>query len=229
MLSKKPVGSWALATVALLLAARPFVSSAYAAEPGTTPWRETFSGPLDWVDPFDHDARLVSRVYGVRRDGDVPVLHALHDDASGHVPAIHYGKAFLSNPPALDRVRALRWRWRVLRHPDVEANPWADVAASVYVVIHPPSVLHGGSGLKFGWLAKPGAEGTHQHGLLQIALDVGGTTGEWRSESVDLCALYRRAFGRCEGESVRYVGVVTDADDTRSVAEAEYADFELTE
>ncbi len=67
-------------------------------------------------------------------------------------------------------------------------------------------------------------------GLLQIPLRHDPAGQEWHEESVaDLCALYRRAFGPCEGEHVLYVGVMTDADGTHSVAEADYDDFELAE
>ncbi len=201
---------------------------AHAAEGEAAWWREGFEhGASDFVDPFKHDPRAVAREYFVDREGDGHVLHALDDDRSGASPAIHYGKAFIASPPPLDRVRALTWRWRVLRHPDIAADPWVDVAASVYVVIRTPSLLRAGRGFKLGWLAKPGPDDTYQHGLLQVPLAVGGESGAWRSESVDLCALYRRAFGSCEGEHVLYVGVVTDADATHSVAEAEYDDFAL--
>jgi hypothetical protein len=194
----------------------------------TVLWRESFdSGALDFFDPFGHDRRLLARVYKVIRDGDDPVLHALDDATSGAVPAIHFGHSFEESAPALDRVHALRWRWRVLRQPDVRADAWTDLGASIYVVVRAPTVLRGGRGFKLGWLAKPGPSDTYQHGLLQIPLEQGGASGGWRSESVDLCALYRRTFGPCEGEHVLYVGVMSDADGTRSVAEAEYDDFEL--
>lgn len=190
-------------------------------------WRETFNGPpRDFVDPFGHDALMLARVYSVGHD-DSGVLHARHDGDRGAVPAMHYGKVFAVGRPRLEHIRALRWRWRVLRHPAVDHDAWADLAASVYVVVREPSLVRGGRGFKLGWVAKPAAEATHQHGLLQIALQAGSPLGEWRSESVDLCALYRRDYGPCEGEHVLYVGVMTDADTTHSVAEAEYDDFEL--
>jgi hypothetical protein len=192
---------------------------------GSAWWCETFERPpLDFLDPFGHSPLMLARVYSIGRE-DTAVLRARHDGVTGAVPAMHYGKPFPVSPPPLERVRALRWRWRVLRHPDVERDSWADLAASVYVVVREPTLLHGGRGFKFGWVAKPALENTYQHGLLQSALRTGGSLGEWRSESVDLCALYRRAYGECEGEHVRYVGVMTDGDATRSIAEAEYDDF----
>jgi Protein of unknown function (DUF3047) len=227
---KMRLGARCVCAVALAIAAAPWAERAGAQdlETETTWWRETFDrSPLGFVDPSGHDPRLLARVYSVARDGDNSVLRATHDDTGGDVPAMHFGKAFTSAPPPLDRVRSLRWRWRVLRHPDVEGDPWADLAASVYVVVRAPALVHGGRGFKLGWLAKSGPGDTYQHGLLQIPLEAGGALGEWRSESVDLCAMYRRVYGNCEGEHVLYVGVVTDADATHSIAAAEYDDFEL--
>ena len=191
-------------------------------------WQERFDHePLGWVDPSRHGARELARVYSVEKAGERCFLHARHDvTTSDPAPAMHYGRTFQSHPPPLDRVRALEWKWRVLRHPAVARDPWVDVAASVYVVIKVPTVLPG-KGFKFGWLAKPGPSGTKQRGLLQVGVRTDPAGREWRSESVDVCALYRKQFGPCEGQHVLYVGVVTDADGTKSLAEADYADFEL--
>jgi hypothetical protein len=192
-------------------------------------WSESFEHPmLDFVDPFHHDPHLLSRVYSVQHDGGESFLHARQDETAGKIPAMHYGHAFQTNPPPLERVQALKWRWRVIHHPDVASDPWVDVAASVYVVFKTPSLLHGGKGFKFGWLAKTGADSTYQHGLLQIQLRHDAAGPDWKQESVDLCALFRKSFGACEGEHVLYVGVVTDSDNTHSVSEADYRDFELT-
>lgn len=192
-------------------------------------WQERFDRrPLDWVDPVDHGAARLARVYSVQQEGPLSFLRALHDfTASDPPPAMHYGHAFQANPTPLDKVRALRWKWRARRHPSVSADPWLDVAASVYVVIKTPGAIFSGKGFKFGWLARPGPLDTHQRGLLQVGLRAGPPTPDFRAESVDLCALFRKEYGRCEGEKVLYVGVVTDADGTKSVAEADYADFEL--
>jgi hypothetical protein len=143
---------------------------------------------------------------------------------------MHFGRAFQTDPAPLDKVQALRWRWRVTRHPNLapDDDAWLDCAAGIYVVIKQPTLLTGGKGFKFGWLARPGAKGTHQHGLLQVELRHEPAGSGWKDESVDLCTLYRQEYGgSCSGQKVLYVGVVTDADGTKSVAEADYADFEL--
>ena len=191
-------------------------------------WSERFAGPLDWVDPFDHPADKLARVYSVKREDGITFLRARHDyTASSPPPAMHYGHAFQRGPTPLEKVRALTWKWRARKHPPVGSDAWQDMAAGVYVIVKTPSLLIGGKGFKFGWLAKAGEKGTHQHGLLQVELrhDPAGDT--WRSEAVDLCALFQQEYGACEGQKVLYIGVVTDADGTKSVAEADYADFEL--
>ncbi len=190
-------------------------------------WQERFDAPLRWVDPAHHGASEVARVYAVHKEGALSFLHARHDATTPAPPkAVHYGMPF-ADPIPLEKVGALTWRWRVQRHPQVGRDAWEDLAASVYVVMRTPSLVVSGRGFKLGWLAAPGRAGTRQHGLAQIELRHDPAGGDWVTESVDLCALFRREYGRCEGEHVLYVGVMTDADGGRSVAEADYADLEL--
>ena len=192
-------------------------------------WQERFAGDkLDWVAVAGESAEKIASIYKVKHDATDSYLNAHHDyRAKGAIKPIHYGRAFKDDPIPLDRIRALRWRWRVNQHPAVTSDPWVDIAASLYVVIKEPSFWSKGRGFKFAWLAKPGARGTFQSGLLQVALRSDPVVGEWRTEEVDLCALYRKHYGTCEGESLRYVGVTTDADGTASVADGDYADFQV--
>ncbi len=202
----------------------PPLKTAAAAEPAVA-WQERFSGPLAWGSPSGASESEIERVFHVTPEG---VLHARHDARSeGAPPAVHLGHAFLSNPPELARHRMLSFRWRVLVQPDSAKEPWKDLAASVYVISRQPSLLSGGQGVKLGWVSAPAATGTYQRGILQIPLRSDAAGPAWRSERVDLCALWEASFGSCAGERVRYVGVVTDADDTHSLAEAEYDDFLL--
>jgi hypothetical protein len=211
------------------LAALPRPEAAADAPPSPIViWSEGFSGKLDWVDPQGRDRSELARVYSVARNGSISFLRARHDATQGSAPkAMHFGKAFPDPGIRLERVRAFRWRWRARIHPLVTDDPWLDLAAGIYVVMKTPSLFSSGRGFKFGWLARPGPTGTYQRGLLQIPIRAESASEEWRSESVDVCALYRRTFGPCEGQKVLYVGVTTDADGTKSVAEGDYADFEL--
>ncbi len=213
--------------VLALVVALPAV--AHADENARVAWAETFRQPPPWGDPSGHKAGDLAKVYGVQRDeAGASWLHARHDAQTGKTPAMHFGRALASDGIALDKVRALKWRWRVTQHPSVGGDPWLDLGASVYVVFEKPGVFSGGKGFKLGWLAKPGPRGTHQRGLLQVPLRADPAGAAWQSESVDLCALYKSEYnGSCAGQKVLYVGVVTDADGTKSVAEADYDDFEL--
>ena len=202
-------------------------ASAAIAKPARLIWSESFRGPLDWRDPQEHAARLLGRVYSVQKEPNgTSFLHAHHDATSRDAPpALHFGKAL--EGVALRDVRLLRWRWRALTQPSIKDDPWKDMAAGIYVVMKAPSLLRKGRGFKFGWLAQPGPSQTFQRGLLQVPLRVDAPSLQWRTEEVDVCALYRRTFGPCENEQIIYIGVVTDADGSNSIAEGDYADFEL--
>lgn len=223
------VGLFVMATVAVSVGARAGEPASSAAPAGKIHWAEHFDRPsIGWLDPFNHDAGELKKVYGFAGDGTRHFLHARHDATSrDRPPAMHFGKAFTEGAAPLETVKELRWKWRALKHPTVGDDAWEDMAGGIYVVIKQPSMLVGGKGFKFGWLAKPGRTGQRQHGLLEVERRHDAAGPEWKSESVDLCALYRQVYGACEGEKVLYVGVVSDADGTRSVAEADYADFEL--
>lgn len=214
-----------------LVASRAFPQPVAA---GRAPfWEERFErsdlAALGWADPSKHGASALSRVYAIVHDGGHSFLHARHDATTRpSPPAMHLGTPFPGGTAALEKVLRLTWRWRVTRHPAIRADPWEDVAASVYVIMKTPGLLASGKGLKLGWLARPASGAVpRQRGIVQVELRHDAAGGEWVNESVDICDLFRRAYGPCEGERVLYVGVMTDADGTRSVAEADYADFAL--
>ena len=201
-------------------------SSATIAQPARLLWSERFRGPFDWRDPQEHAARLLGRVYSIQKENGTSFLHARHDATSRDAPpALHFGKAL--DGVALRDVLLLRWRWRALTQPTIKDDPWKDMAAAVYVVMKAPGLLSKGRGFKFGWLAQPGPSQTFQRGLLQVPLRVDAPSLQWRTEEVDVCGLYRRTFGPCENEQIIYIGVVTDADGSKSIAQGDYADFEL--
>jgi hypothetical protein len=108
-------------------------------------WSESFRAPLDWRDPQEHAARLLGLVYSVQKENGASFLHAHHDATSkGAAPAVHLGKAF--DGLALHEVGRLRWRWRARIQPPLNDDPWQDMAAAIYVVIKPPSLLRKGRG-----------------------------------------------------------------------------------
>jgi hypothetical protein len=210
------------------------LASAQATTPNTLVWQEHFDhAPIGWANPVSlgGGAAELARVYSVRTDGEASYLHARHDfTGSSPPPALHYGHLFRDGAPDLDQTRSLTWRWRVTRHPSLAASQdaWVDVAAAILVVIRQPGALHSARGFKFGWLSKPSPVGERQRGLVEESVRTDPAGPDWKAESVDLCALYQREYALpCHGEHVLYIGVTTDADGSRSVAEADYADLEL--
>lgn len=187
----------------------------------------------DFISPSGAEPRTIARVYTLVRSAEGDLLMARHDAVRRHdgrtpPPAVHYGHVFAAPPPLATQC-LLSWRWRVLLHPDLPADddPWDDVAASLYVVFRRPTLLRSGDGFKLGWLVRDAPPDTRQHGLIQIAIERGPADVTWRAERVDLCALYRRYYGPVGDARILYVGVLTDADDTRSVAAADYAELAL--
>ncbi len=218
----------ALATTLLL--AHGASSEAVANGGSSARWSESFAGALDWGSPRQTPAQI-SAVYSQRTENGVGFLHAFHDatpaDNKSIVPAVHYGHPFPQKTLRLADSCELSWKWRVLKHPSIGDDAWKDAAASVYVVTRQPGLLGGGRGFKFGWLAKSGAVGKKQHGFLQVERRNDGAGPEWKTERVNLCELYTKEFGAIGDEKLLYVGVMTDADGTKSVAEADYANFAL--
>ena len=51
------------------------------------------------------------------------------------------------------------------------------------------------------------------------------TKDAWTSEKRNVIEDYRRLFGSDPDKPLRGIGVLTDADDTKSTAEGDYADF----
>jgi hypothetical protein len=194
-------------------------------------WEERFdrAAPDTWVSPSRASDEVIAQVYTVTSADGERFLHAEHNArAPAHPPAVHWGREWRDAPIPLSSACSLSWRWRVTEHPNVRENPWADVAVSVYVVMSQPGLFSSGKGFKFGWLKKAGPSGTKQRGLIQIALRTDAASDAWHREQVDLCRLYAQHYGNPDEEKLVYVGVVSDADDTDSIAKGDYDDFVLS-
>lgn len=198
----------------------------------TALWSEDFrSWPRDWGSPRQ-SAEEIRAVYRVEQEGAASFLRAVHDATQATdkkaPPAVHFGRALRAPEIRLADACVLTWKWRALEHPKSGADAWSDLAASVYVVTKNPGLFAEGRGFKFGWLAKAGARGVKQRGILQIELRRDAATRTFVEERVDLCALHEEHFGPVGDEKLLYVGVVTDADNSKSVARADYDDFRLS-
>ena len=128
----------------------------------------------------------------------------------------------------------LSWRWRVTELPtggDERAAATNDSAAGVYVV------FKGGLGgllpraLKYVWSTAEPA-GTALPSPLYpnariIVLESGSAErGTWKTETVNVADDYRRLF-QSEPPEPQGIALLTDADNTRSRAVADYDDFRV--
>ncbi len=194
-------------------------------------WRESFAGQMPWTAPAGDNLTEIQKIHSVIKEPDGSYLKARYDvrKSNPNPPrrTMHFGKVFADSPIPLQKIKLLKWRWRVHAHPSVADDPWLDVGAGIYILMKKPSLFWKGKGFKFAWLSKPGAVGTKQHGIIQIALRSTDAVDQWFNEEVDLCGLFTKHYGSCNDEHVLYIGVETDADGTKSFAEGHYTDFEL--
>jgi DUF3047 family protein len=126
----------------------------------------------------------------------------------------------------------LAWSWRPQQFPnggDERKAKTNDSVLAVYAVW--PNNSWSVKSLKYVWSAAV-PKGTHltsSRGLTQVRVLRTGKNGqgEWVSERVNIADDYRRYFGSGEIPKAEGIAVLTDADDTKSVARGDYADFRL--
>lgn len=179
------------------------------------------SFPSRWKVRGDEDE--ARRIYKVAEENGTHFLNAL---TYGQGVQIGLEHAFKPQDFPI-----LRWRWRAKQLPsgaDERVKATNDSAAAVYVVfdsrILPRAIKYVWSsmlpiGTKIDnpvyWRAKT------------VVLESGpAALGEWREETVNFYQDYKELFGDEPGE-VQGIAILTDSDMTKTVAEADYADFVL--
>jgi hypothetical protein len=135
------------------------------------------------------------------------------------------------------KAQTVRWRWRVQTLPP-GANECAkgkeDSAAVVYLTWKRALKWYT---LKYVWsTVGPKGQTCDKHGTPfsaqeTVILQSGGPTGTWQTEEIDLPTEFRRHFaGGDPSASVPDfigIGLMTDGDQTKSEAVADYAGFEI--
>jgi hypothetical protein len=126
----------------------------------------------------------------------------------------------------------LAWSWRPRQFADGSDERTAktnDSALAVYVVWPHSSVTV--RSLKYVWsaVAPVGTRVDSSKGLTKVRVVRSGkeADGKWVDERVNIVEDYRRAFGGSEVPKAAGIAVLTDADDTKSSASGDYADFKL--
>ena len=127
----------------------------------------------------------------------------------------------------------LAWSWRPREFPkgaDERQSGTNDSVLAVYMLV-PYSRITGPKAVKYIWSEKVPV-GTHlesNNGLTQVRVLRSGTAGrgEWQQEKVNVLEDYRKYFDTKETPKPIGIAVLTDADDTKSMAAGDYADFKI--
>ena len=130
----------------------------------------------------------------------------------------------------LGRYPVLAWSWRPVEFPkggDERNAKMNDSALAVYGVF--PYRLRTVRAVKYIWseVVPVGAQLTSNMGLTQVRVLRTGTAGvgQWTDERVNLLDDFRKRFGVSDTPKPAGIAVLTDADDTKSRAQGDYASF----
>jgi len=175
--------------------------------------------PSDWKVRKDAG----KTVYSVHEEGGKRFLHGAAKDVG-----IQAAKPFETWD--LEQYPILAWSWRPVEFPagsDERSSKKNDSALAVYAVFpHSPVSV---KSVKYVW-SRVVSTGTHladSKGLTQVRVLRTGTAqkGEWVEERVNVRDDYKKYFDNAEVPKPAGIAVLTDADDTKSSAQGDYANF----
>jgi hypothetical protein len=125
----------------------------------------------------------------------------------------------------------LTWSWRPRQFPeggDERKGGTNDSALAVYVLV-PHSKVRGPKAVKYIWSERVpvGERLSSNAGLTQVRVLRSGPDpgGAWQDERVKALEDYQQYFKESGAPRTAGIAVLTDADDTRSVASGDYANF----
>lgn len=133
----------------------------------------------------------------------------------------------------LDAYPVLTWQWRPVEFPrgaDERETSTNDSALAVYMLV-PHSKIRGPQAVKYVWSERVpvGTMLESNGGLTQVRVlrNGAGKNGEWITERVNVRDDFLKAFKMREMPKPGGIAVLTDADDTKSTAVGDYADFRV--
>jgi hypothetical protein len=163
-------------------------------------------------------------VYSIAQEGISRYLHA-----ASRGLGVQAGRELAWN---LDVYPILAWSWRPIEFPrdsDERKSKTNDSALAVYAVFpgSPVSV----KSVKYIWsrLVPVGTHLTSSAGNTQVQVLRSGIeqTGQWVEEQTNVRDDYRKYFGVTDVPKPAGIAVLTDADDTKSSAQGDYANFRV--
>jgi len=165
-------------------------------------------------------------VYKVAEDGGKRLLRAVSRGA-GIQAAREVPDWDLNTYPVL------AWSWRPREFPkgaDERQASTNDSVLAVYMLV-PYSRIAGPKAVKYIWSEKVpvGTHLTSNNGLTQVRVLRSGAAGrgDWQQEKVNVLEDYRKYFDARETPKPIGIAVLTDADDTKSSAAGDYAEFKI--
>jgi Protein of unknown function (DUF3047) len=178
--------------------------------------------PVDWK-PRKDEGKAVYKV------AEEPGLRFLHAAARGlGIQAAKQHEWDVGAYPML------AWSWRPIEFPkggDERESKTNDSALSVYMLV-PYSRIRGPKAVKYVWSEKVpvGTRLDSNMGLTQVRVLRSGLPakkGEWVAERVNVRDDYKKYFEEKDAPKPAGIAVLTDADDTNSTAQGDYANFRV--
>jgi hypothetical protein len=172
--------------------------------------------------------------WAVRTDEGRPVYTVLEENGRRFLRAVARGvgvQAGTRREWDLARYPVLAWWWRPHEFPagaDERSARTNDSVLAVYLLVASSSVI-GPKAVKYVWSEKvpPGTRLRSNFGRTQVRVLQSGSVhrGEWVEERVNVLRDFRAYFVEWGTPMPAGIAVLTDADDTRSTAQGDYADF----
>jgi Protein of unknown function (DUF3047) len=178
--------------------------------------------PADWKPRKDEGK-------GAYKIAEEPGLRFLHATVRGlGVQAARQHEWDLGAYPVL------AWSWRPIEFPkggDEREAKTNDSVLSVYMLV-PYSRIRGPKAVKYVWSEKVpvGTRLDSNMGLTQVRVLRSGLPakkGEWVEERVNVRDDYKKYFEEKDAPKPAGIAVLTDADDTNSTAQGDYANFRV--
>ncbi len=175
--------------------------------------------PADWKARKDAG----KSVYSVREEGGKRFLHADAKDVG-----IQAGKQF--ERWDLEKYPILAWSWRPMQFPagaDERRSKTNDSVLAVYAVFpHSPVTV---KSVKYVWseVVPKDTRLSLSKGLTQVRVLETGTAkkGQWVEARANVRDDYKKFFNETEVPKPAGIAVLTDADDTKTTAQGDYANF----
>ena len=166
-------------------------------------------------------------IYAVEKDGELSYVKAESDNTAS---ALYY-KIKLD----VNKYPRISWKWRVDKFPKrknperIEDTKEEDFAARVYVIF-PAAFFTKTKVIEYIWseTMPKGTSGSSGYSKnIKVLVLEEGQSEDWVSEERDICADYLELFGEEPRLDIGAVSFMTDADSTKTSADATYDEIKI--